>query len=232
MKFIRLPALLLLASISQTGWAVLTPPPGFSGDIGGNGYFSHGTGVTSIEIFDLVEALSGGVAGSTFGFFFQGTDVTDPGNLIPIFTQDDTAPPQQVALIDFGVGLVFDDDGSVPESAFSPSLGDIGFFLAPFAGLGLPTLFTDPALNPFGLDLSATFTSLADPTISLLGFEDPSGQLPNNLLALEATIGLTPRGVPEPRSLALMALGTCLLIVASRVRRSRRLCRPARKPRA
>lgn len=187
-------------SASTATATIVNPDPGIFDDDDGSLYFLPSAEVFSAELFDL---LGGGVT-TSFGFFFAGADVNDPGNLITIFgPEDQGAPFDQIALVDFIQGMVFDiDDGEI-QSTFS-GFGPIGFFMS-FAPDIPVSLFTDPSLNPGGLDLAATFPFLADPSTYLIGFEAPlEGEVPVTLL-FEVVSGINQ--IPEPGAFLILGVG-------------------------
>lgn len=184
-------------------------------DIGGTGYFTHSDLVASFELFDLGDPVPGG---STFGFFFEGADVTDSANLHTIFDPLDATG--DLATVSFPDGQIIDNDiGEVPElqGIFTGS-GNIGFFLDPHPDFALPILFTDPLLNPGGTDVALAFPFL-DPSLGdfvlAFGFDDPTQGFPI-VFAMEAIGGITP--VPEPSTLLLFASGLVGLTLYGRKR--------------
>ena len=83
---VLLSSFLMLMALPIKSRADLLPnpyPASLADDIQGSGYFAHTDGVFFQEFFDVGPALS--LQGSEFGFFFAGTDINDPINLIPIF---------------------------------------------------------------------------------------------------------------------------------------------------
>ena len=143
---------------------------------------------------------------STFGFYFAGSDLSNPANLVPIFGPEDIGP-DQVAGIDFDLGIVVDIDAGIPQSFFSGS-GPIGFFWLS----SVATLFTESALNG-GLDVAAAFPSLGAPNEYLLAFEIPGGPT----VAFEFLQGV--RSVPEPTTGLLMSVGVAALLARAQSRR-------------
>lgn len=190
-------------------------PTRFGDDLDGSGIFMPSNTVFSIESFDI--------GGNTFGFFFE-NDIT---NLITIFDPtdqfdpNDPVPLPQVAQIDFSTGQVLDLDAGNTQDTFTPSLGNIGFFLDLNPILSAPTLFTVPSLNPGGLDVAGTFPLLGNPDAFLLGFFN-GPNIP--VLAFELVDGVTPV-VPEPSTLILLGSGLVGLTLYGRKKRFKRLIR-------
>lgn len=181
-----------------------------------SGIFSHGDPVLTIELLDVGDFIG---TGSAFGFFFDGADVTNLNNLHTIFEIPDgpsLPTPTQIAVIDFNLGNVWDgDSGSLtPQNSFPlGNTANIGFWVYPIAGSGLPVLFTDPALNPAGTDVSGTF-----PITSTLGSDDYliTFEIPGVIDVLTAHFvgGITP--VPEPSTILLLASGLGGLLIYKR----------------
>lgn len=191
----------IVATLTTSVSADIIPPPGFGPDIGGSGYFDHVDEVASLELGDSADSFS--LNGSTFGMYFKGTDVSDASNLFTIFSPDDDGPGQ-TALINFSAGLIFDVDENVVETAPFTDLGLIGFFLIPSFETGLPIFFSDPLLNPGNIDVVSVLPKLDDDSAFIIAFEEPTGSLPFDVLAIELAIGLTP--VPEPSQLPLLGM--------------------------
>ncbi len=178
--------------------ATIVTPAGFNPD-DGTELFTHGNQIISLELFDLAGNLTPG-SGASFGFYFA----NDPNTLIPIFTPADHDPAS--AIIDFTLGAVVDLQTNVLLNLFNGS-GDIGFFLS----LSGTTLYTQAALNPFGLDLTATFSNILTPSTYMLGFEANG-----TTLALEVVTNIRPVNIPEPETLLLMLFGLLSLVVRQR----------------
>lgn len=195
----------ILASANATA-IISNPDPTSWADDAGVETFAPGVVAASIELYDPFDSFS------AFGFYFVGTDVTDVNNLTVIFDQLDQGGPGQSALIDFTSGDVFDADASVLQDTFTAGFGDVGFFLH----IDGTSLFTEAALNPFGLDLSGTFTSLGDSTSHLLSFEAPDG----TPVGFDLILGFTANAnVPEPSTFVLILLTLPMIgFVASRRR--------------
>lgn len=192
--------------VSANATAIISnPDPGTWADDSGVETFTPGALTASIEIYDPFDVFS------VFGFYFVGTDVTNPSNLTIIFDQFDQGAPAQSALIDFTSGAVFDADDTVLQDTFTPGLGDVGFFLH----VNGTSLFTEAGLNPGGLDLSGTFTSLADPSNHLLSFE-----VDGTPIGFDLVIGFSANAnAPEPSTIVLMLLTLPMIgLVVSRRR--------------
>lgn len=172
---------------------IINPNPATLGNDNGTELFLHGTSALSVEIFDLFGTLL--PTGSRFGFYFA----SSPSTLITVFDGFDQTPTQS-ALINFNLGRVTDVDAGALQSLFTPQAGPIGFFLQT-PGTSSSTLYTQAALNPFGLDLAATFPSLSDPSFYLIGFETAR----ETVLAFELVGPLQP--VPEPSTMLLVGAG-------------------------
>lgn len=192
---------------------IANPDPSTFADDDGSRYFSPASKVLGVEILDLFGSLG---AGSTFGFYFK----NDPSNPVVIFDSSDqsSALPPQTAVIDFGLGVVLDIDGGLTIQNIFTGSGPIGFFLGintlvpTIGGLGIAT---DPLLNINGLDLVSTFPVLANPDAYLLAFDIPLPQQAPLVLGLHAIEGITPatppQTIPEPATLALMALPIAII---------------------
>lgn len=157
-----------------------------------------------------------------FGLYFDGTGGLGTGadglaNAAVIFDNGDYSspiPPADRALIDFAQGKVFDLELVAVQSTFTtspPGTGDIGFFISVlFPGQSsFTTFFTDPALNPGGFDLAATFPALVDPTTYLVAFDVPAGA---ETFTLAYSVLLTNLNVPEPSGVALLGLAIVMLM--------------------
>lgn len=207
MSWDRLVAFLAVTLVAASASATITNPnPGDFADDNGSSLFSPLNPVLAAEIFDFFPL------GSTFGFYFEGADVTNPANLITIFDPGDASG--NLANIDFATGQVFDVDLAAVQSVFAGS-GNIGLFLSIPEILPQP-LFSQAFLNPFG-DVMAAFQSLSNPNEYLIGFEAPFGEGP--VLSFHFLSGIT--AVPEPSTLLLMGVGLLGLRIARARRRER-----------
>lgn len=180
---------------------ILNPGPGAYAEDEGVISFVPDSQTFFLEAFDALPSLN---VVSRFGFY----RLSDPATLISIFSAEDQAAPDQIALADFGGGYVADIDEGVAESGFAPGLGPIGFFLEL---TGILTVYSDPALNG-GDDFMAAFQSLTDPTSYFIGAEIPDGAGGNATVYLALASGITAQAttataVPVGSSLALVLLG-------------------------
>jgi hypothetical protein len=223
MKRLSYVVIFLMCTMMVAGHVNATPYPtpaditiggttySFGSDLDDTGIFIHSPNIVTFEFLDAGALAPGSVwGGSFFGMYFEGSDVSDPANLITIFDNFDTAPLSQTN-VDFSTGQVFDVTNSTVQDTFTPSSGNIGFFLAPdpalgFASdpvLGFPILYSEEALNPLG-DVAATFPILGvagDPY--MLTFNVPSIQ-PITISA-HVVGGITP--IPEPATLLMLSSG-------------------------
>ena len=195
--------------------ALPNPDPSHFAADDGTEIFIPSDPVVSIEVFDFFGSFL--PSGSTFGFFFEGSDLTDPNNLITIFDPLDQDPDPsgpgsipQIAVIGFSDGIVLDMDliGGGVQSTFTGT-GNIGFFLD-LPGPTPSLMTTVASLNPGGLDLAATFPVLAAPNAYLIGFEVP-GFSP---VGFDLVIGVEP--IPEPGTLLLLGSALAGFVVVYR----------------
>lgn len=197
----------LLLAVAGAQATVVNIAPGSFGPDDGTQAFIPGDLNVSVE---LVDPLNG-----EFGFFF----LNDFSTLIPIFDTADGAG--DLAAISFGAGVVYDVEDNLVQNIFTAGISPVGFYLAIPS---LPTIYTVDALNIGGLDLVATFPSLAPLNMYLLGFELPSP--PGFVtLAYNLTLGFNgiPAPVPEPSTYALFLVGLIIIGVATRRRQRRSL---------
>jgi hypothetical protein len=201
-----------LVFAANTSYALLiggpSPIPGFGNDDNST-YFSPNDNVLAFEFFDL-----GGIGtGTEFGFFFENT----PGTLVPIFEPADEGG--ELATVNFTnlIGVVFDVEDASVQSLFANQFTDIGFYL----NINANTFYTDPALNPGGVDFAATFQNLGNSETYLIGFEVPGQDI---VLSLDIVSGVDSGGgvvtVPEPGTLLL--LGSALLGLGAYRKRAQR----------
>jgi len=189
-----------------------TPPPytiggttlTFGSDYDGPGHFSHGNSVVSVELYDAADSLG---TGSAFGFYF----VNNPSNLYTVFGVLE-GPAIQIATIDFATGQILDSDSGGTQSTFPANSGNIGFFLLPIYGSSYPLVYTDPSLNPNGVDVSGTFPVISSSRTDdyAITFQVPGG----GTLYGTVNYGLAP--VPEPSTLLLLASGLGGLLIYKR----------------
>ncbi|MBI4714841.1 MAG: PEP-CTERM sorting domain-containing protein [Nitrospirae bacterium] len=207
--FLILFLLVVFPAPSQS--TIVNPRPDLFGSDDGTQLFDHCRCMAALEGYDLSD--KGSYTGSTFGFFYWGTDLNDPNNFITLFDPADEIVNGQrpKASVDFLNGIVYDVDAGVIQDTFTPLAGHIGFFLEPDATLYPDALFTVASLNPGGVDAAATFPHLTLTKTYLLGYEIPNT---NTTLAFEVVRGITP--VPEPGTLYLLGAGLLLAAFLSR----------------
>ena len=196
--------MLVVLPIKSRADLIPNPDPAtWADDIQGSGYFAHADQVFFEEILDVGPALN--LQGSEFGFFFAGTDITDPINLIPIFDASDIGNQNRLAQVDFVAGNVYDlDEGNVIQNTFTGT-GNIGFYFSLDPLSGVPTLFSDPFLNSDG-DVVGTYPTLDPPANEfLIAFQYPDGTGGYDSLLFEGVTGIEP--VPLPGTLLLFCSG-------------------------
>lgn len=206
-------AVLSILMVSSVQATPVNPFPGAFADDDGTEIFTHIGEFFSLELFDFGDSLS--LAGNTFGFFFEGTDVTNPANLITIFGPEDVDPDPggvgsvpQVAGVNINGGFVVDVDASEIQSAFTGS-GDVGFFLqVDPLGTSPLTLFSVNAFNPLFADAMGSFPSLTDPDAYLLAFEEPFNGTLVGAFILDN--GVFP--MPEPGIGSMLFFGVAALL--------------------
>jgi len=229
MKFfaVLLSSFLMLMALPLKSRADLIPNPDpstLADDIQGSGYFAPADEVYFQESLDIGPLLFG-LPGSEFGFFFAGTDITDPLNLIPIFDASDAGSQNRLARVDFTTGSVIDlDEGNVVQNTFT-GMGNIGFYFSLDPISGVPTLFSDPFLNS-GLDVVGTYATLEPPVNEfLIAFQYPDGSGGYDSLLFESVSGIAP--VPLPGTLLLFCSGLAGVAWYSRKRRRQNIPDPA-----
>lgn len=188
-------ALALLTPLTNANAGFINPNPATLNNDDGTQLFAHASQTLSIQVSDPLSGI--------FGFYFAG----NAGNRITIFDAADSAAGN-TALIDFSLGKVADVDTNSLQSTFTPSMGNIGFFLT----IGATTFYSEAAYNPLGLDLVGTFSEIAHPLAYLLAFEVPNASGVSTMLA--AQIVSPVRGVPEPSSTWLTVIGLLAILVA------------------
>ncbi len=224
---VLLSSFLILMALPIKSRADLIPNPDpstLADDIQGSGYFAPADEVYFQESLDIGPLLFG-LPGSEFGFFFAGTDITDPNNLIPIFDASDIGSQNRMAMVDFTTGNVIDlDEGNVLQNTFT-GMGNIGFYfsLAPISGA--QTLYSDPSLNIDG-DVVGTYPTLDPPSNEfLIAFQYPDGSGGYDSLLFEAVTGIAP--VPLPGTLLLFCSGLAGVAWYSRKKRRQNIPDPA-----
>ena len=212
MKKGLLTIMIILFCAAQSQALIVNPRPDLFGADDGSELFEPCSCLLAVEGFDLFDKYN--LGGSTFGFFFCGTDPNDPGNLIPVFEPDDVRVngDRPKAAVDFINGIVRDmDEGGDIQNTFTPGTGNIGFFLQADPEKYDPIiLFTVASLNLGGVDAAATFPHLMKANTYLIGFELPDAGI---TLAYEAIRGIAPVPVPEPETLILTGLGLFMMML-------------------
>ena len=196
--------LLVVLPIESPADLIPNPDPAkWADDIQGSGYFVHADQVFFEQFLDV--GLDLGLQASEFGFFFAGTDITDPINLIPIFDASDIGNQNRLAQVDFVAGNVYDlDEGNVIQNSFTGT-GTIGFYFSLDPLSGVPTLFSDPFLNS-DVDAVGTYPTLDPPANEfLIAFQYPDGTGGYDSLLFEGVTGIEP--VPLPGTLLLFCSG-------------------------
>jgi hypothetical protein len=113
------------------------------------------------------------------------------------------------AVIDFVAGFVIDFDLAAVQNLFTAPTNPIGFYLSIPS---LPTVFSDPTLNPGGFDYTAAHESIAgDPLNVIFWTPQLAGAAHPTLLTWHRITGVTGVPVPTPSSIALMLLGLAVL---------------------
>lgn len=184
----------LLILVNHAHALILNPDTlSFYGDNKGETFFTS-TPTFTVETFDLFNTTG---VGAEFGFYFVGS----PSTLIPIFDSNDVLGS---AAIDFAGGLVIDIEDQFPQSLFFGSDEPVGFYLR---AEGV-TVYTESSLNTGGIDVAATFPSILDPSLYMIGFEIPiAGSL--TTVAYELVGGI--KRVEEPGAIYLIIIGLGLI---------------------
>ncbi|EKE13358.1 MAG: hypothetical protein ACD_13C00023G0003 [uncultured bacterium] len=201
--------------------SVTNPNPVNWNDDDNASFFNYENQIITFEIFDL----GGYIGPSEFGFFFAGSDPTNPANRIPIYDPLDQYYPDvqnyQFASVDFVKGIVWDLDkkeNNLPtvQGLFSPASAPIGFYynFEPFnIDIYSMSFYTDTSLNPLGSDVG-TFMSKLDSQKYLMAFVTPGGKQ----IAYEYIAGISP--VPLPASVVLLGSGLLGCLSLGRRKRS------------
>lgn len=206
-----------LAGLSGPGQAaIVNPNPALLYDDNGATLFSPSSLVLNFSVYDITSTLPADWF-SIFGFYYS----SDPSILTTIFGAEDIRTLPQSVMIDFGTGTVYDvDDGWSVQSIFTVNPGtNIGFYQ--YYGNVDPAVtpqlhFSEQALNPGGIKVSAAFQFKSDPSMYLMGFEEP---ISNTLLSYNILGGITPvNAVPEPSTLLLLGSGAGMLGLFNRKR--------------
>jgi hypothetical protein len=217
-KLLAWALVVLLAGAAPSVAVPVNPFPDFGPDDGSE-YFTPNSLVSVLEFWEFGNLPGAGIA-STFGFFFEGADLGDSSNLIPIFDPGDLGPfpgplgaIPQFASINFATGVVMDLDAGTVQSTFTGS-GNVGFYYGmQFLGANplFLIMFSANEFNPGGHDSMGSFPSLTDPAGYLLAFEDPGS---GTAVSYHIVQGMTSAAavVPEPGALGL--LGASLLGLA------------------
>ena len=226
---ILLSSFLMLMVLPIKSRAALIPnpfPASLADDIQGSGYFTHADQIYIQEQFDVGPTIGAFIQGSEFGFFFAGSDITDPINLVQIFDSSDIGRQKRLARVDFATGNVYDlDEGDVIQNTFTGS-GDIGFYFKLDPTLGVPTLYSDPFLNIDG-DVVGAYPTLDPPANEfLIAFQYPDGSGGYDSLLFEGVSGIEP--VPLPGTLLLFCSGLAGVTWYSQKRRRQNNPDPAR----
>ena len=153
-------------------------------------------------LFVTAEALDIGatVTPSVFGFYFAGTDPTNPANRVDLFGPaiHNTTPGQSL-LVDLATGVVFNNNTASVQSLFSALGGVIGFFYE------LPLVnntffYSQSFLNAGSVDYFGFFPVLNTTGAMLIDIQLPDG----TTLAFELAVNLV--AVPEPATTMLLAI--------------------------
>lgn len=136
-----------------------------------------------------------------FGFYFEGTDPTNPTNRIALIGPGShNTNPTQGAIVDLADSIVYDSNTFTTKSTFSSLDKPIGFFYE-LPDLNNFVIYSQSSLNN-GQDLFAVFPLLSDPSVSVLGVQVGDNAGGFTTLAYEAVANVAP--VPTPSALALI----------------------------
>jgi hypothetical protein len=177
---------------------ILNPDPTkFSSDTGAELFNPLGNVFFGLEFQDIAANFTQ----SIFGFYFDGTDPTNPANRIALWGPGShNTDPSQAAIVDLANSTVYDANTFTIKGSFSSLDKPIGFFyeLPEFNNF---VIYSQSSLNN-GQDLFAVFPLISDPSVSVLGIQVGDNAGGFTTLAYEVVANSVP--VPAPGSLALL----------------------------